>query len=113
MLTQRYINDILIIDVNGDVDIEKMEEIKNIISSLMDKDRHKVVLDLKNAIHINYLTVNILVERLQRLRQHHGGLKLVGVSDYLRNIFKVAGADNEFNSYDSVENAVKSFGEEE
>ncbi|MFA4909927.1 MAG: STAS domain-containing protein [Desulfobacteria bacterium] len=113
MLTQRYINDILIIDFNGDVDIEKMEAIKNIISSLMDKDRHKVVLDLKNTKHINYLTIDILVERLQRLRQYRGDLKLVGVSDYLRNIFKVAGADNEFNSYDSVENAVKSFGEEE
>lgn len=113
MLTQRYINDILIIDVNGDVDIEKMEEIKNIISSLMDKDKHKVVLGLKNTKHINYLTINILVERLQRLRQYHGDLKLVGASDYLRNIFKVAGADNQFNSYDSVENAIKSFGEDE
>lgn len=113
MLTQRYINDILIIDVNGDIDIQKMEEIKNIISSLIDKDKHKIVLGLKNTKHINYLTIDILAERLQRLRQYHGDLKLVGVSDYLRNIFKVAGADNQFNSYDSVENAVKSFGEEE
>ncbi|MFH2013078.1 MAG: STAS domain-containing protein [Pseudomonadota bacterium] len=112
MLTQRYINDILIIDVKGDVDIEKMEEIKNVISSLMDKDKHKVVLGLKNTKHINYSAINVLVERLQKLRQYHGDLKLVGVNDYLNNIFRVAGAYNQFDSYASVENAVKSFEEE-
>ena len=109
MLAQRYINDILIIDTSGDIDTQSMEEIKCIISKQIDNSKYRVVLNLSRTEHINYLCVETLMERAMKLRRHHGDIKLVGLNDYLGNIFKVAGADNQFNNYDSVGNAVKSF----
>ncbi len=109
MLAQRYINGILIIDTSGDIDTQSMEEIKRIISKQIDNNKYWVVLNLSQTEHINYLCIETLMERVMKLRQYHGDIKLVGLNDYLENIFKVAGADNQFNSHDSVENAVKSF----
>ena len=112
MLAQRYVEDILVIDGNDDIDIQRMEEIKNIISSQIERRNYKVVLNLEKTEHINYSGIEMLVERLFRVRDYHGDIKLAGVNDYLRNIFIVAGAYDQFKSYDSVENAVEGFGEE-
>lgn len=48
-----------------------------------------------------------------RLRKCDGDVRLAGVNDYLWNIFKFVGADDHFETYDSVENAVRSFEEED
>ena len=111
-MTHRNIKDISIIDVNVDIDLQKMDEIKTVISSLIDNGKCKVILNLKETKHINYLSIDILLERLIRLRQLDGDLRLVIASDYLVNIFKVVGADNQFRSYNSVDNAVESFEQE-
>ena len=112
MLTQRYVESILVIDGNDDIDVQKMEEIRGMISSLMEKRRYRVILNLENTKHINYSGIDMLVERLSRIRDYRGDIMLAGANDYLRNIFKVAGAYDQFKDYDSVENAVKGFGKE-
>ena len=112
MLAHKRIKDILVIDGNEEIDLKKMEEIKSIISSLIDEGTYKVVINFKRTQHINYLGIQVLEERLSRLRQFHGDLRLAGMNDYLENIFKVVGADNQFKSFISVKDAVKSFEEE-
>jgi len=113
VLTQRCIHDIFIIGITDDIDIQGAEEIKGIISSLIVQGTYRVILDLEKTQHINYVVIDTLVEGLLRLRKFQGDLRLAGLSDYLGNIFKVAGAGNQFKSYDFVENAVESFKEEE
>ena len=109
MFTQRFIHDVFIIGITDDIDIQGAEEIKGIISSLIAQGKYRVILDLEKTQHINYVIIDTLVEGLLRLRKFKGDLRLAGLNDYLGNIFKVAGADNQFKSYDFVENAIESF----
>ncbi len=112
MLQRKIIQDISVIDVNGDIDFREMIRIKDVIGSLIEKERTKVVLNLKAVDHINYLSIGVLVERLRILRNLNGDLKLAGMSPYLRDIFKVVGMDQFFEEYTSLEDAIQSFDED-
>src|SRR5688572_30494789 len=96
MLPQNNIQDISVIDVSGDIDFREMIRIKNVIGGLIEKDRLKVVLNLRAVDHINYLSIGVLLERLKLLRNLNGDLKLAGMSPFLRDIFKVVGMDRFF-----------------
>lgn len=62
MLARRPIQDISVIDVTGDIDFREMIRIKNTIGSLIEKERIKVVLNLRSVDHINYLSIGVLLE---------------------------------------------------
>ncbi|MEE8074689.1 MAG: STAS domain-containing protein [Candidatus Binatia bacterium] len=112
MLERKVIQDISVIDINGDIDFREMIRIKDVISSLIDKDQTKVILNLKAVDHINYLSIGVLLERLRILRTLNGDLKLAGMSYYLRNIFRAVGMDQFFEDYTSLEEAIESFAED-
>ena len=109
MLTRKPIQDISVIDVTGDIDFREMIRIKNAIGSLVEKERIKVVLNLRSVDHINYLSIGVLLERLKLLRNLNGDLKLAGMSPFLRDIFKVVGMDQFLEEYTSLEDAIESF----
>ncbi len=112
MLERKVIQDVSVLDIAGDIDFREMIRIKNLIGSLIDKERTKVVINLKSVDHINYMSIGVLVERLNILRNMNGDLKLAGMSPYLRDIFKVVGMDQFFEEYISLEDAIESFDED-
>ena len=112
MLERKVIQDISVIDVSGDIDFREMIRIKWVIGALIDKERTRVVLNLKAVDHINYLSIGVLVEQLRILRNSNGDLKLSGMSPYLRSIFRAVGMDQFFEQYTSLEDAIESFDEE-
>jgi anti-sigma B factor antagonist len=109
MVPRKPIQDISVIDVAGDIDFREMIRIKNMIGGLIEKDRTKVVLNLRSVDHINYLSIGLLLERLRLLRNLNGDLKLAGMSPFLRDIFRVVGMDRFFEDYTSLEDAIESF----
>ena len=76
LLARKPIQDISVIDLTGDIDFREMIRIKDAIGSLIEKERIKVVLNLKSVDHINYLSIGVLLERLKLLRNLNGDLKL-------------------------------------
>jgi anti-sigma B factor antagonist len=109
MVPRKPIQDISVIDVAGDIDFREMIRIKDMIGGLIEKDRIKVVLNLRSVDHINYLSIGLLLERLRLLRNLNGDLKLAGMSPFLRDIFRVVGMDRFFEDYTSLEDAIESF----
>jgi len=109
MLQRKMIHDISVIDINGDIDLREMIRIKDVIGSLIEKERLKVVLNLRGVDHINYLSIGVLLERLKILRNLNGDLKLAGMSPYVRDIFRVVGMDQFFEEYVTLEDAIESF----
>ncbi len=108
-LDRKAIQDIAVIDVNGDIDLREMVRIKDMIGGLIEKERLKVVLNLKAVDHINYLSIGVLLDRLRLLREMNGDLKLSGMDPHLKDIFRVVGMDGVFEFYASLDDAIESF----
>ena len=101
---------IAIIKAKGDINVKEMVDIKNTISNLINEDCYNIILDLEETTHINYISLGILIERLNRLKLYDGNMKLVGLSSYLQNIFQTVGADELFDIFPDTDKAEKSFG---
>lgn len=100
-----------ILALNGEITLEDCLKIKNLLKEYIMAGRVRVALDLSKVTHIHLAGLPALVERAQRLREYDGGLKLVGLSTYLRHIFQLAGALDQFDVCANVDEAQKHFEE--
>ena len=91
LLPRKPIQDISVLDVAGDIDFREMIRIKDMIGGLIEKDRTKVVLNLRAVDHINYLSIGVLLERLKLLRNLNGDLKLAGMNPFCGIFLKSSG----------------------
>ena len=110
MIKVSNFDNIFTLHMTGDINHVEMVHIHNTISELIRDGHLNVIVSMDDVEHINYLSIGVLVERLKRLRNYGGDLKIVGMSHYIRNIFTVVGADEFFESFDCQEEALSSFG---
>lgn len=109
MIKVSNLDDVFTLHISGDIDHLEMVNIRNAIADLIKEGHLNVIVSMDKVEHINYLSIGVLVERLKRLRICGGDLKLVGMNRYIRNIFTVVGADEFFENFDSLDDALSSF----
>ncbi len=73
------------------------------------QDMRKVVIDLKEVDWMNSTGLGILISGYTTLRNNHGHLKLANVTDKIQSLLTITKLVTVFESYDSVEDAVKTF----
>ena len=59
-LDRKTIQDIAVIDVSGDIDLGEAVRIKQMIGDLIEKERPRVILNLKAVDWINHLGIGVL-----------------------------------------------------
>jgi len=109
MATLTQTKKVVILILKGDIDIEDVLALKEIISSFIEKDNLFFVLDFSKVTHINVSGIEYLNERKERVRNIGGDIKITGGSDYVKNLFIYAGYWGEFEFYNTEEDAIKAF----
>ena len=97
-------------NLEGEVDAPKMAEINRVIGQLVRGEMYGLILNFESVEHINFSILPALVEEKKRLQSFGGDLRLASLSDYLKNIFKTTGVLEEFQVFESAQQAAKSFG---
>jgi anti-sigma B factor antagonist len=101
---------VAIIRLFGDLDMEDMVCIKNIVATLIGDGRGRIVVDFARVQHINATGLGILAERLRTVRLSGGDLRLAGLNPYITSVFELTGLKKSFRTFDSCEAAAQSFG---
>ncbi|HRU39168.1 MAG TPA: STAS domain-containing protein [Candidatus Goldiibacteriota bacterium] len=109
MAVMTSVRKVVVLILKGDIDIEDMLALKGIISTFIEKENLFFVLDFSAVTHINVSGIEYLNERKERARALGGDIKIVGSSDYIRNLFIYAGYWGEFEFYATEEDAVRAF----
>ena len=73
------------------------------------QDRKKVVIDLAKVDWMNSTGLGILISGYTTLRNHNGQLKLTNVTEKIQSLLTITKLVTVFESYDSMEEAMKSF----
>jgi anti-anti-sigma regulatory factor len=60
--------------------------------------------------HVNFTILSALVQQKKRLQSFGGDLRLAGLSDYIKNIFRTTGVLDAFPVFDTAQQAARSFG---
>lgn len=101
---------VYLMNLEGEVDAAKMAEINRVIGQLIKGEMYGLILNFESAEHVQFTILPMLVEEKRRLQSFGGDIRLAGLSDYLKNIFRTTGVLEEFQVFDTVQQAAKSFG---
>ena len=107
MFELKHFNDILFMGVEGELRLGNVRQFDSLLSQAMQQRSGRVVLDLSALSHIDYKLVPHLVDRVIEIQCQGGEIKLAGGNDYVANILKAMGFEEEL--YPSVQDALISF----
>jgi len=97
-------------NLEGEIDPAKMAEIDRVIGQLIKGEMYGLILNFEATEHIHFTILAALVEEKKRLQSFGGDLRLAALSDYIKNIFRTTGVLEEFQVFDTAQQAAKSFG---
>ena len=79
------------------------------LHELVESGNTRVVADLSNVNWMNSSGLGILINALTTIRNAGGDLKLAAVTEKIKSLLKITKLLTVFNTYDSTDDAVKSF----
>jgi len=97
-------------NLDGEVDAAKMAEINRVIGQLIKGEMYGLILNFESVEHIHFTILSVLVDERKRMQSFGGDMRLAGMSEYIKNIFRTTGVLEEFQVFDTAQQAAKSFG---
>lgn len=97
---------IIILTVSGDMDTNTAPEFEKTFLSVLENEKHKIVIDLKDVHYISSAGWGIFVSELKRLRNEKGDLVLACMNPDVMAVFKLLQFDSILKYFHSVEAAV-------
>ncbi|MFC1674838.1 STAS domain-containing protein [Candidatus Omnitrophota bacterium] len=99
---------IIILEINGEVNIDTIAELKKIFDKLLKGKPAAVLLNLKGLDYIDSSGLACLIDFSKGLKNIHGELLLCAMPAKIRSIFAMTKLDKAFRVHDTQEEALES-----
>jgi anti-sigma B factor antagonist len=96
--------------LTGSIDASTNQLFETELANLLSSGTNKILLVLTNIKYINSTGLGTIVKCVDNFREHDGDIKLVGVPTKVIALFEMLGLLALFDTFDSIEEAVASFG---
>ena len=106
--TQNY-NDVTVIELQGEVDNDLVDPVKDTITEIVAANRNRIVLDMSNISSIDSQGLELLLWVRQYCRQNKTQFKLAGLDENTEKILEITGLQTEFDRHTELAEAVRSF----
>lgn len=106
--TQSY-NDVTVIELQGEVDVDVSDLLKDTLTSVVAGHRTRIVLDMSNVSFIDSLGLELLLWVRQYCRQNKAQLRLAGLDENIEKILEITGLQTDFDRHAELAEAVRSF----
>jgi anti-sigma B factor antagonist len=99
-----------VVTVSGRIDSATAPELEQALTSIVDAERFRICLDLKDLGYISSGGIKVLISILKTCKRwNRGDLRLANMSPYIAEVFDLAGLTPLFQIYPSIVDAVGSF----
>jgi anti-sigma B factor antagonist len=105
----RELDKIVVLDINGEIDLYNAPEIKSKISDLMESAKNDIIINLEKVSYIDSSGIGVLISSLSNLKKTGGSLKIINVFASVRKVFELTKLTSFFDIYDSEEEALNSY----
>lgn len=103
--------DVSVISVKGYVDTTTSTELEESLKRLLGRGQYDIVIDLGNVNYISSAGWGIFISEIKEIRENGGDLKLAAMIGDVYEVFELLEFQTILESFDTVEEAVTSFGE--
>ncbi|MDD5195124.1 MAG: anti-sigma factor antagonist [Candidatus Omnitrophica bacterium] len=107
----RYKDTAVILDLEGNIDINSSEFVETVGWALINKSKD-ILCNCEGINLIDYVGISIIAVAYKNVLNHKGRLKLYAVPTHVQRLFSVVGLDRVFDYYETESEALKSFAEE-
>jgi len=101
--------DVSVLSVQGYVDTTTSAELEESLKRLLKKGRFNIVIDLGGVNYISSAGWGIFISEIKSIRENGGDLKLASMIGDVYEVFELLEFQTILQSFDSVDEAVKSF----
>jgi anti-sigma B factor antagonist len=102
--------DVSIISVGGFVDTTTSGELEESLKRLLKQGQFNIIVDLGEVNYISSAGWGIFISEIKEIRQNGGDLKLAAMIGDVFEVFELLEFQTILESFDSVEEAIESFG---
>ena len=106
-ISQRVKSDIVILDIEGEVDIYHSYELKNQAQSLIDNSKIKIIFNLENVSYIDSSGIGALIFILSNIKKVNGSMCFIKPSATVIKVLELTKLTSFFILYPSEEDAIK------
>jgi anti-sigma B factor antagonist len=99
-----------IVAINSSIDLEDISTIKNRLSDLIGKKQYKIVLNLKNVGYLSSKFLAVLIDSKAMLVKQGGDIVIANANSLIVNLFDMTRLNKKIKLFESVDDAVASFG---
>lgn len=110
--SEQLIGKVLVVELNGRLDLDADYELMKASDSWM-KSKHNIVLDCTHVEFIDSSGLGLLLRILKRALGGKRDIVLAAINDQVRMLFEITRADQIFQIFTTVEEAVSSYNENE
>ena len=104
----KFINDTVIIKCNDKLNIHNISFLAKIMDSLISQNNGLILVDMNDLQHVDSTGLGVLFVTMNRLKKINISFKLIGLSDYIHNLFSGLDIDTLCEVYENEEDAIKS-----
>ncbi len=102
-------DDVLIIYLQGRLDVHKSLEVEQEINELIEKGEKNLLFNLKELSYLSSSGLRVFIATLRKLKEINGVLKIAEIQNNVAKIFKIVEFDDIFEMYSGQDEALESF----
>lgn len=103
--------EISVVSVKGFIDTTTSSELEESIKRLLQKNRFDIIVDLGGVDYISSAGWGIFISEIKKIRENGGDLKLAAMMSDVYEVFELLEFQTILESYDTLNEAVLSFGD--
>ena len=108
---QRSVGDVTIIDINGKMTLGEGDELlRDKVNSLIQQGQKKLILNLAEVPYIDSAGLGEIVRTYTTVSRQGGSLKLLNLTKRIQDLLLITKLLTVFETFESEQDAIKSFG---
>ena len=109
-IAEEQVGDVTILRLAGRLELDEGDLVfRNYVNRLVDEERLKIVLDLKDVTRIDSAGIGMLVSKYLSTRKHGGTMKLLHFTRHSDHLMDITRLTTVFEIFDDEADAVRSF----
>ena len=108
-ITIRESGEVVIMDINGEIDLYNAPDIKESIKAQIESGKTNIIINLDKVSYIDSSGIGVLISSLSNLKKAGGSLKIINVYASVRKVFELTKLTSFFDIYDGETEALSSY----
>jgi anti-sigma B factor antagonist len=109
-ITTKQLKRVDVVTVSGRIDSSTAPDLEEVLRSIVDADRFRICVDLKNLEYLSSAGIKTLISILKTCKRwNRGDLRLASMPPRIAEVFDLAGLTPLFKIYPDIVEAVGSF----